>query len=163
MTQAGKWPTLNFYYAADWLYHLPLIGETLKLTFIGPGESPDYYFLNSFADIEFNNMSGIYTIVYDLGVLGASVYFLSLGLVGGMLFRSMVRGGKVGGMLYPSVFVGYIEVMREPYLNSGRVVVLFVGSCLLISNMRVHTKTPTIPMTTPSSCNVLAQPLRGAR
>jgi hypothetical protein len=136
-TRMGDWPTYNFLFTAEWLYRLPLgIGAGLHDTFIGTGEHPDAAFLNAYADVEFNNMSGIFPIAYDLGWVGAAVYFCIFGTVAGTLYRSMVTGGKIGGLLYPPVFLGTLEVMRESYLNGPRVVLLFLGAIFLLTQLR---------------------------
>jgi hypothetical protein len=61
---------------------------------------------------------------------------LVFGVIAGMLYRSMMRGGKVGALLYPPAFVGCLEVMRHLYLNGPRVVLLFAGALLLLTQMR---------------------------
>jgi hypothetical protein len=52
-----------------------------------------------------------------------------------MLYRSVVHGGKAGGLLYPPVFLGCLEVLRTPYLNGPRIILLFVGAFLLLTSM----------------------------
>ena len=137
VTRTDDWPTYNFLFTADWLYRLPGgVGDALYAALIGYKDRPAASFLNNYADPEFNNMSGIFPIVYDLGTVGAGLYFALLAVVAGMLYRSMLRRGKVGGMLYPPVFVGCLEVMRTPYLNGARVILLFVGAAFLLSQMR---------------------------
>jgi hypothetical protein len=138
-TRSEEWPTYNFLFTANWFYSLPFgIGDYFYRVIIGYKDSPAESFLNSYADPEFNNMSGIFPIVYDLGTIGASLYFCALGLAAGMLYRSMIRGGKTGGLLYPSVFLGCLEVLRTPYLNSARIILLFVGALLLLTSMRIN-------------------------
>jgi hypothetical protein len=138
-THSGEWPTFNFFFSANWLYHLPGgIGDALYTALIGYKDSPDSSFLATYADPEFNNMSGIFPIVCDLGTVGAGLYFGAFGLIAGMLHRSMLQGSRVGGMLYPPVFVGCLEVLRTPYLNSSRVVLVALGTLLLLVHMRAR-------------------------
>jgi oligosaccharide repeat unit polymerase len=136
-TRSSEWPSFRFIFIADWIYHLPAgVGDGLYALVNGRQEHPTPSFLNSYATPEFNNMSGIFTIVYDVGIVGGLFYFLGFGIVAGMLYRSMIQGGKRGGMIYPIVFVAIVEVMRLPYLTLTRVVTLFVGTFLLLAQMR---------------------------
>lgn len=139
-TRRNEWPSYRFLYTADWFYRLPGgVGETFRRLFIGHGGDPAGLFLDSHGDPEFNNMSGIFPVMYDLGTVGTGLYFLVFGVVAGMLYRSMMRGGKVGALLYPPVFVGCLEILRTPYLNGSRVVLLFAGALFLLIEMRaVH-------------------------
>jgi hypothetical protein len=136
-THHGEWPTGKLLYVAEWLYHLPGgIGDSIYTTFIGARTHPTDEFLERFADPEFNNMSGIFPIVYDVGVIGAALYFVAFGLGAGMLYRAMVRRGRVGNVLYPPVVVALLEVLRVTYVNETRVVLLFVGAFFLLQQMR---------------------------
>jgi hypothetical protein len=139
-----EWPTFDFFFSANWLYHLPGgVGDALYTALIGYKNSPESSFLTTYGDPEFNNMSGIFPILCDVGTVGAGLYFSAFGLIAGMLHRSMRRGSRIGGMLYPPVFVGCLEVLRTPYLNSSRIVLLAFGTLLLLVQMR-----PRIPVTT---------------
>jgi hypothetical protein len=136
-TRSSEWPSFRFIFVAEWIYKLPAgIGDGLYALANGGQEHPAASFLNSYATPEFNNMSGIFTIIYDVGVVGGLLYFLGMGIAAGMLYRSMIRGGSRGGMIYPIVVVAILEVMRVPYLNCTRVVTLFVGTFLLLAQMR---------------------------
>jgi hypothetical protein len=148
-TRSDEWPSYRFLYTADWFYRLPGgVGETFRRLFMDHGEHPTGLFLGSYADPEFNNMSGIFPMMYDLGTVGAGVYFVVFGVVAGMLYRSMMRGGKVGALLYPPVFVGCLEIFRTAYLNGPRVVLLFAGALFLLSQMRaVRSAGPRRPST----------------
>jgi hypothetical protein len=86
--------------------------------------------------------------MYDLGSVGAGIYFLVFGVLAGMLYRAMMRGGKAGAMLYPPVFVGCLEILRIGYLNGSRVVLLFAVALVLLSQMRaVGSAAPRLAMT----------------
>jgi hypothetical protein len=136
-TQVDEWPTYHFLYVLTPIYCLPAgIGEGLRTLVTGHQEWPHFAFLQSYADVEFNNMSGIFPYMHDMGLVGACVYFAASGLVAGTLYRSLMRGGKVGAMLYPSVFVACVEVLRISYLNGPRIVLVFVGALLLLGQMR---------------------------
>jgi hypothetical protein len=128
VTQEGRWPTYDFNYTAEWLYHLPLgIGNAVHDLAVQNGGT-DNEFLLRYADVEFNNMSGIFPIIYDLGHVGGILYFCGFGFVAGVLYRSMLNGRILGLTFYPSVFVGCLEIMRVTYLNGSRAVLIVVGS-----------------------------------
>jgi hypothetical protein len=134
-TQEGRWPTFNFYYTAEWFYHLPAgIGAAAQDLFLRSDSSGD--FLVRWADVEFNNMSGIFPIVYDLGYVGGILYFCCFGFIAGVLYRSMVNGRALGLLFYGPFYVGCLEVMRIAYINGSRVVLIMVGSTIFFAQIR---------------------------
>jgi hypothetical protein len=137
VTQKDQWPTYKLLYIAEWLYRLPGgLGDAIYDMVIGARTHPTDLFLNTFADVEFNNMSGLFPIVYDVGILGGALYFGAYGFGIGMLYRSMIRGGRFGCLLYPPFMVGVLEVMRVTYVNASRATLLFAGAFFLLSQMR---------------------------
>lgn len=136
VTQEGRWPTHDFKYTLEWLYKLPGgLGHAVHELAVQNADS-DGEFLARFADVEFNNMSGIFPIVYDLGLIGGLLYFCALGFLAGVLYRSMLNGRILGMTFFPSVFVGCLEVMRVTYLNGSRCVLIFVGSTAAYLSVR---------------------------
>jgi hypothetical protein len=136
-TRWGEWPSGKFLYVVEWLYRLPAgIGDALYGAVMGARPWPADDFLNQFGDPEFNNMSGIFPIAYDLGFVGGALYFSAFGLIAGLFYRSLVRGGPVGNLLYPPIFVGLLEVLRTTYVNAPRGVLIFAGALFLLSQMR---------------------------
>lgn len=134
-TQEGRWPTFDFAYTADWFYHLPFgIGSTAQQMFLRTDTAGD--FLERWADVEFNNMSGIFPIVYDLGFIGATLYFCLFGFLAGVLYRSMVNGRVLGTLFYGPFFVGCVEVLRISYVTGSRVVLIFAASIAVWVQMR---------------------------
>jgi hypothetical protein len=135
-TRSDEWPTFQMLHTLNWLYRLPLgVGDALYVAFIGYGQTPTSIFLSTYADPEFNNMSGIFPIIYDLGTAGAIFYFCAFGTVAGLLYRDMLRGRKLGTMLYPTVFVGCLEILRVGYLNGSRVTILLLAAFFLCWNI----------------------------
>jgi hypothetical protein len=136
-TQEGRWPTFNFYYTAEWMYKLPAgIGQALQDATMGR-EAAHGEFLENFADVEFNNMSGIYPIIYDQGQILGLIYFCAYGLIAGLLYRSLMNRRALGLVFYPPVFVGCVEIMRIAYLNGSRAVLIIFGSVLVYLQVRV--------------------------
>ena len=114
------WPSLHFDYVASMLHTAPLsIGRVFSALVGSTGPTLDT-FLERYGDIEFNNPSGLYSVVYDLGVPGGIAYFAATGVAAGMLFRRYAAGALTGALFYPLFFISYLEVFRYPYLGTGR-------------------------------------------
>jgi hypothetical protein len=134
-TQEGRWPTFDFYNTMEWLYRLPLgIGRAAQELFLRHEAASE--FLERWADVEFNNMSGIFPIVYDLGYIGATLYFCGFGFAAGVLYRSMVNGRALGLLFFAPFYVGCLEIMRIAYINGSRVVLIIVGCTLFYLQIR---------------------------
>lgn len=135
-TQDGRWPTFDFYNIMTWMYNLPLgIGATAQ-ELLRRGGPPGVEFLVRWADVEFNNLSGLFPIVYDIGYLGAALYFCVLGFIAGTIYRSMVNGRALGLLFYGPMYVACLEVMRITYLNGSRAVLVIAGSAILYFHAR---------------------------
>jgi hypothetical protein len=135
MLTTARWPTYDLLQVLDWVYKLPGIGS-LARDALGIREAPSGRFLSRFADVEFNNMSGIYPIFFDIGVPLGLLYFSITGAVTGALYRSLLKGQAMGALLFPPCLVACLEVMRIGYLNSSRVVLIFAGGLALLSQFR---------------------------
>jgi hypothetical protein len=113
------WPTWQCEYVLGWLHKFPfLVGEGFRSMM---GAKPKPEFLKSFADPEFNNDSGIFTVFYDIGIplgfLFAAVWGASLGF----WYRQMMRGEGLGSLMYPALYLSLLEVLRILYpMNQTR-------------------------------------------
>lgn len=135
-TQEGRWPSFDFYYTLEWFYKLPGgVGQAVFDALIDR-EVPHGVFLENFADVEFNNMSGIYPIMFDLGEVGGLIYFCAFGFVAGILYKSMLHQRALGLIFYPPVFVGCLEIMRIAYLNGSRAVLIVAGAAAAYLQLR---------------------------
>ncbi len=106
---------------ADWLWRFPLeIGQGWLRDAFGLGRYEHAAWLYWNASPEFNNSSGIYMPFSDFGAAGGLLYWSLLGLVTGQIFRSFKRGGVIGMLLYPSWFIGLLEMPRILYLSEAR-------------------------------------------
>ena len=124
------WPTYEMEHVMSWLYRFPaLIGPIFRYAF--EVQTLDYIFLGKFADPEFNNMSGIFTIYYDVGVPGALVYAAAWGGIAGVAYASMRARRGFLRLLYPLLFLSILEAMRVIYLADPRafpaLITLIVG------------------------------------
>ena len=89
-------------------------------------------FLSKFGDAEFNNPSGIYAVMFDLGLPLAAVYFCMVGFVGGMIYQSYRREYLTGVLFYPLFFIAFLEVFRFPYLGTSRAFTWLLGIVLVL-------------------------------
>jgi len=126
------WPSFRFEYVASMLHTAPLaVGRVFSALVGSQGPTFDV-FLERYADIEFNNPSGLYTVVYDLGVPLAVAYFAIVGVIAGVLYRRHAAGSFGAALFYPVLFISYLEVFRYPYLGSGRAFAWAVCAILVL-------------------------------
>lgn len=114
------WPTYKFEHTLQFAHKAPaLIGPIFRY-YTGTNHSTLDEFLNLYADPEFNNPSGLYTTVFDMGIAGAFYYYAIMGFLAGVLYRSFLGGGARGVIFYPLFFIMMLEIYRYPYLGSSR-------------------------------------------
>lgn len=121
------WPTDDYQNVLGWLYKTPLLGGIAAYVFdLAPPHSAT--FLAKYADPEFNNMSGIFTVFYDLGVVGALVFAWIYGFIVGALYIQFIEHRGVGRFLYPAIFVSILELMRVLYVTESRFFLVVMGT-----------------------------------
>lgn len=136
LATSNIWPTFEFLSIGEWVYRLPFgIGLTFWNS-LGRDGMPHDEFLRRFADVEFNNMSGIYPVFYDVGITLGLLYFGGLGVLMGLAYGEAKRGRRLGTLIFPSMLVACIEVLRIMYLNNTRCFLVFVGAVLAATQMR---------------------------
>jgi hypothetical protein len=126
----SKWPSFQFQYTLWWLHKAPLIGPTFS-SFVDLRSGDLQEFLEKFGDVEFNNPSGLYSVIFDLGLPGGIGYFAVVGILGGALFRAYRAGSLAGVQLYPMFFLTFLEVFRYPYLGAARTFTWMLGILLI--------------------------------
>lgn len=118
---------------ADWLWRFPLeIGQTWLADAIGLARFDHASWLYWNASPEFNNSSGIFMPFVDYGAAGGLVFWLLFGMLTGLIYRGFVRGGFAGLLIYPSWFVGMLEMPRILYLCEARYFPVVIICLLLI-------------------------------
>jgi hypothetical protein len=138
MLATSHWPTYDGLWVFGWLYTFPFgIGQAF-LDAAGHRTAPHELFLHRFGDPEFNNMSGIYPIFFDFGIVLGLVYFALQGFGFGLAYRSAVKGEVLGALLYPPILVTCMELLRISYLNGQRCFLIVMGALLLALNFRVR-------------------------
>lgn len=119
LAESRQWPLLNGRYALEWLYLMPVVGDELRVV-VGDASAQYMRFLDQFARPEFNNPSGLFPIVYDLGYVGSALYFLGVGALIGRLHMAW-RCRETGGVLfYPVAVLFLVELLRFNYFAASR-------------------------------------------
>ncbi|HIC7210318.1 O-antigen polymerase [Burkholderia stabilis] len=111
------WSHGNPMFTFDWLLRFPGIGAMLQ-PWLDSSDSVNL-FLNSYADPEFNNPSGIFVYFYEWGWFG----LLDAVVLGWMLGRSYAGWRSGSGFwccAHAVLFVSLMEILRTPNLFSGR-------------------------------------------
>jgi hypothetical protein len=77
-------------------------------------------FLWKYGDPEFNNPSGLYSVIYDLGLPLGLLFFGVVGLFAGRCFTAYRAGSLLGVLAYPLFFLSFLEIFRYFYLGNSR-------------------------------------------
>jgi hypothetical protein len=131
------------------LFRLPVLGGAADRFYVRNfGE--DYinytYLLNTYANPEFNNVALFGLLLNEYSLFLAPVAAFLLGLLSVALYNSFVRGRLVGLLLYPSFFVGVLEISRIYYWAAERyfpTLAFLVGSLVLFKIMKVPAADPS--------------------
>lgn len=119
---------------ADWFWRFPWeIGQTTLHKVLNLAVRDDYMnWLYWNATEEYNNPSGIFMPFVDFGAAGGLVYWFLFGLLTGLIFRSFAHGNFAGMLLYPSWFIGILEMPLEPYNLLNRYFPIMIITLALI-------------------------------
>jgi hypothetical protein len=111
------------------LFEFPIVGEVINTEYeaiFGSGvavyavNQGVYEFLRAYTNAEFNNLAPIGALLTDFSIFLAPVAAFFIGLISFSLYRSMARGRLVGVILYPSWFIGLLEISRLYYWPNQR-------------------------------------------
>jgi len=89
-------------------------------------------FLESYLNVEFNNMGGIFLPIADFGIVLGVLCWVMMGLVSGKLFNSFALGRITGLLLYPVWFTGIAEMLRVFYWGETRFFPMLAGGLIVI-------------------------------
>lgn len=126
------YPHYTFYSILTFLYDMPILGNWLR-------SSIDLFnysdFLNKYTDPEFNNPSAIFSIIYDLGIVGGYIFSSLYGYFVGYLYKSMTKWLKFGVYFYPIFLLSFFEILRVVYISSSRTFpILFILFVIFLVN-----------------------------
>jgi hypothetical protein len=133
------WPQYTGRYVAEWLYLMPVVGEALTES-VGDLQKQYFYFLSRFARPEFNNPSGLFPIVFDIGYAGSMLYFLAIGALVGAMWDAWRRQSRGGVLFFPMAMMFLLELLRFNFFASSRFFAVAVPLVLIWAVSR-----PAIP------------------
>lgn len=127
------------FYTLQPIYKFPFLGEII-LSYINV-TSPTYYFLSTYANLELNNMSGIYTIYFDYNWFSFILFFL-IGVIYKFFYNAYRHHpARIIASTYPILLLSLIEVLRINYLFSVRLFPVFLFTIIIyIINYYVQRK-----------------------
>ena len=128
------------------LFSLPVAGGVVSdgyTAIFGSEFSDDRYqqLLRIYANPEFNNVPILGLLPNEYTVFLAPLAALVIGTVSASLYASFAEGRLLGALLYPSWFVGLLEISRVYYWVGGRyfpVLLFLIVSLLLVKVARVR-------------------------
>jgi hypothetical protein len=108
-------PLQPFRYTLNDLLTFPLLGATTQKWYtaiFGDAYIDIYILLDAYANYEFNTIATFGLLINEYSVFFAPVAAFFLGLISSALHRGFAQGRLVGTLLYPSWFVGLLEISR---------------------------------------------------
>lgn len=149
----GQGPNFAGYFTLEWLYKMPVIGD-LMLDLSPNTAFRDYaFFLSRNADMEFNNIAGLFSVFLDWGYVGGSFWLFATGLLLGLSYRRFVEGAGVLQYLYPFGIYFLFELPRIYYIGGSRVFVAALG-CMLFHIVSKPRRAPA-PAPRPSLLRII--------
>lgn len=130
LQETADWPRYTGRYVLEWLYRLPGLGESLVQMLSLDPRTQYRAFLEQHARIEFNNPTGLFITVFDIGYFGSAIYFFIAGAIVGLAWKAWYRHRLLGLMFYPFCFLFLLELLRFNYFAASRFVPI-AGSLLL--------------------------------
>jgi hypothetical protein len=102
------------------LFELPVLGSLVSTSYAAVfgdvfNESDHMYLLQKYANPEFNNVAMIGALVNEWSVFLAPAAAFVLGVLSVSLYRGFLRGRLIGLLVYPSWYVGILEIPRIYY------------------------------------------------
>lgn len=119
------------------IFEFPAFGgffEKLYQDFFDLNPIPHETLLEIYTNPELNNVAPLGNLLQDFSVYLAPLAAFVIGLVSASLYASFVRGRLIGVVLYPSWFIGLLEISRIYYWPLGRYfpVLAFLALSLLL-------------------------------
>jgi hypothetical protein len=115
-------PVLPLFYTLTSLFRFPVLGEyatDLHNSIFGEARE-GLLFLEAYANPEFNNIAPVGLWLNEYSVFLAPVAAFVIGLVATSLYNSFLKGRLLGVLLYPSWFIGLLEISRINFWPNQR-------------------------------------------
>jgi len=128
------------YFTLHFLWVFPLSGPLMKGLFPNPllDSSEKWFylpFLQSEANVEFNNVDGMLFPLMDYGAAGGLLYWFAIGFTMGAVYQLFRHKDPLGLFLYPMLYLGLIELPLSLYWAEGRALpalgILIVAAALI--------------------------------
>ncbi len=123
-------PSFQFENTLGWLHKAPLGLGDLFNSITETRFSRNFEYLQNFGDPEFNNPSGLFVVVVDMGIPLAIMYFFFFGILCSRLYQGYSKGNINSILFYPLLFIATLEVLRIPYLGESRAFTACIGGLL---------------------------------
>ncbi len=112
-----------------WFYKFPLWSQLgIKL----PTGAPIEFFLEQYANPEFNNPGGMFVLLVDFGMFFGCLGMIVCGVIAGNLFKRFRRATLLGVILFPSWLAGVSDLFRVLYWSETRVFPIVAGSLVAV-------------------------------
>lgn len=105
------------HHTAEWFVHLPFLSA---IGLDPPAPRRDLIAGATLQNPEFNNNSGLFAPMNDLGPAAGIAVWVLLGLVTGRLCRGFTNGKLLPMLLYPTWIIGVYELLRIFYWGATR-------------------------------------------
>lgn len=106
------------------LYKIPFLGYAL--TQVLYPENNTYRYLSNYGNLEFNNISGIYLIIIQLGIPLGILFTMLFGMFIGVIFNQFKYCNGIGLFIYPFLFIGIVEFLRIFYFTETRTFYIYI-------------------------------------
>lgn len=126
-----EWPSYEFGNILDWLHKLPFIGGLFSVS-VGFAPNVTLEFLNKYADPEFNNPSGIFTIFFDIGIVLGLLFLFLIGVASRFFYAMLADRVSFYGLFYFVFIMILFELFRYLYLGSPRSFMVLLGFLILV-------------------------------
>ncbi|WP_395330830.1 O-antigen polymerase [Novosphingobium sp. BL-8H] len=120
-------PTFRGEWTLNWLYKFPVIGQLLPTRPATKDGSWFLSFLSVYATPEYNNTTGILTVIYDWGWLIGIFLMIIYGAIAGISYSSLKSGLGPMRYIYPVFLYSMLEMTRIGYIYDGRAVSVLIG------------------------------------
>lgn len=122
------------YFTLHFFWNFPLSSPVIRRLFPDPIlQSTDKWFyfpfLESGANLEFNNADGMMLPLMDYGIAGGLIWWFLTGLGCGFVYEMYCRREPLGLLVFPVIYLGLMEMPLAFYWGDGRA---FPSQCLLL-------------------------------
>lgn len=141
ISETHDWPYRTGVFVAEWAYVMPGLGRLLESVF-GNARDVFYFWIDTYGRPEFNSNTAYFSVLNDLGQVGAMAYFLVTGYVMGRAYVGYRRGHTFGLLFYPVFVLFLAESLRYSYFAQPRIVPLTAALCLVAWDIRRQGRRP---------------------